>query len=302
MITVVGEAVVDLVRQGEREPVAHPGGSPANVAVGLGRLEAPVRLITSFGRDEYGTLLADHLAANSVLLAPGSVHDRATSVARARVDACGTASYDFDIVWQLDETRPPTDSLCLHTGSIAAMLAPGALAVTSLLEQAQGRMTVSYDPNCRPSLMGDPGSARTHIESLVALADVVKVSDADLAWLYGTRDFADVAADWLSRGPATVVVTRGARGSYGVCRAGSTSIVATPVTVVDTVGAGDAYSAGLLNALHRRDLLGTRDLAARVTPTVLAGVLSEASVISALTCARPGADPPTADEVRAFHR
>ncbi|MFI6583045.1 carbohydrate kinase [Embleya sp. NPDC050493] len=302
MITVVGEALVDLVYAGGRVPVAHPGGSPANVAVGLGRLGAPVRLITAFGRDPYGALLADHLAAGSVAVALGSVHDGATSVARARVDASGVASYDFDVTWEPAPTASATGSLCLHTGSIAATLAPGASVVRSLLERARGRMTVSYDPNCRPSLMGDPESARIRIESLVALADIVKVSSADLEWLYPSRDVADAAQDWLARGPAMVVVTLGAAGAYGVCAAGSTSVPAVAVTVADTVGAGDAYTSGLLDALYRRGLLGVRESGSVASPELLADILAEASVVSALTCARPGADPPTAQEVRAFHR
>ncbi|MFF7249282.1 carbohydrate kinase [Embleya sp. NPDC008237] len=307
MITVVGEALVDLVRPDGGPPVARPGGSPANVAVGLGRLGAPVQLVTAFGRDAHGALLAEHLAASSVTVLPGSVHDGPTGVARARVDDCGVASYDFDITWDPDGTLPTTDCTCLHTGSIAATLAPGAAVVRSLVERArewkwgQGRTSVSYDPNCRPSLMGDPASARTRIESLVALADIVKVSAEDLAWLHPSRPFADVAADWLDFGPAMVVVTLGAKGSYGLCRTGAVSVPATPITLVDTVGAGDAYTSGMLDALHRRGILGTHDPATLLHPNLLTQVLAEASLTSALTCARPGADPPTATDVAA-HR
>ncbi|MDI2129499.1 carbohydrate kinase family protein [Yinghuangia seranimata] len=303
MITVVGEALVDIVHPAGGEPVAHPGGSPANVAVGLGRLGAPVRLVTSFGRDAYGRLLAKHLAASSVAVAPQSVHDGSTSVARARVGASGVASYEFDITWDLGAAvtaAAAADSLCLHTGSIAATLAPGAFAVGTLIERARGRMTVSYDPNCRPSLMGDPASARGRVEALVALADVVKVSEEDLAWLHPARDVTDIAADWLASGPAVVVVTRGAQGSYAVCRAGSVTAPAVPVTVADTIGAGDAFTSGLLNALYRRALLGAADLASRLDTGLLDDLLTEAALISALTCARPGADPPTAAELRAL--
>lgn len=308
MITVVGEALVDIVRPDGGEAVAHPGGSPANVAVGLGRLGAPVRLVTAFGRDAYGALLAEHLAASSVAVAPGSVHDGPTNVAQARVDESGVASYDFDITWDPGGAFVPADSICLHTGSIAAMLEPGASVVRSLVERARkrewgrgrGRTTVSYDPNCRPSLMGDPESARARIESLVALADIVKVGDEDLHWLYPSRDFADVAADWLARGPAAVVVTLGAKGSHGTCRTGTVHIPTPPVTVADTVGAGDAYTAGMLHALHRRALLGTEDLTTRLDHGLLAHVLTEASLAAALTCARPGADPPTAAEMAAY--
>ncbi|WP_331766757.1 carbohydrate kinase [Embleya sp. NBC_00896] len=299
MITVVGEALIDLVRVEGGDPVARPGGSPANVAVGLGRLGAPVHLITRYGRDPHGELLAAHLAASEVRVAPSSVHDGRTSVARADVDAAGVATYAFDIVWDpAPGTGVPADSGCVHTGSIAAMLAPGADAVRGLLaaEHARGRSVVSYDPNCRPTLMGEPRAARDRIESLVALSDVVKVSDEDLAWLYPARDFAAVADAWLARGPGLVVVTRGGEGSYGVCRAGSATVPAEPVTVVDTVGAGDAYTAGLLDALRR---LGRWDRAGirRLDVPTLATLLADASVVSAITCSRAGANPPTRAEV-----
>ncbi|MYW05552.1 PfkB family carbohydrate kinase, partial [Streptomyces sp. SID3343] len=230
MITVVGEALVDLVHGPDGGVVAHPGGSPANVAVGLGRLGVPVHLITRYGRDGHGALLAEHLAASSVHPAPDTVSDRPTSVARAYLDASGVATYDFDIAWELPDTaRVPADSACVHTGSIAAVLEPGAGVVRRLLEDARGRAVLSYDPNCRPSLMGDPASARARIESLVELCDVVKVSDADLQWLYPGRDFADAAVAWSALGPALVVVTRGGAGSYGVCAAGA---VAAPADAV----------------------------------------------------------------------
>ncbi|MFE5332850.1 carbohydrate kinase [Embleya sp. NPDC056575] len=304
VITVIGEALIDLVRTEGGAPVAHPGGSPANVAVGLGRLGVPVRLITRYGKDEYGELLAAHLAASGVVPAPEGVHSGSTSVAYARVDAAGVADYTFDIVWDLPATvRVPAESRCVHTGSIAATLAPGAQTVRELLAAAHAgrRALVSYDPNCRPSLMGEPEAARARIEALVDLCDLVKVSDQDLEWLYPARSPHDVADEWLRRGPGLVVVTRGAEGAYGLCRAGGATIPAVPVRVVDTVGAGDAYTAGLLDALRRRELLspnGVRGLDA----STLAELLVDASSIAALTCSRPGADPPTVAEVEAYRR
>ncbi|MFI6977343.1 carbohydrate kinase [Embleya sp. NPDC050154] len=304
MITVIGEALIDLVSVRGGEPLAHPGGSPANVAVGLSRLGVPVHLITRHGRDPHGALIAAHLAASTVEVAPGSAHAGRTSVARADLDAAGAATYTFDIAWELPEPiRVPATTRCVHTGSIAATLAPGADAVRRVLaaEHASGTTLVSYDPNCRPSLMGDRERTRTRIESLVALSDVVKVSDEDLEWLYPGRDFVAAADAWRALGPSLVVVTRGAEGSYGVCRAGHATAPARPVRVVDTVGAGDAYTAGLLDALRRRNLLdpaGIRDL----DPTTLGTLLADASVVAALTCSRAGANPPTAAELSAYRR
>ncbi|MFI6586838.1 carbohydrate kinase [Embleya sp. NPDC050493] len=304
MITVIGEALIDLVSVRGGDPVAHPGGSPANVAVGLGRLGAPVHLITRYGADPHGELLAAHLAASAVEVAPQSRSTGRTSVARADLDAAGAATYTFDIVWELpDAVGVPAGTRCVHTGSIAATLAPGADPVRRVLaaEHARAQAVVSYDPNCRPSLMGDPGPARERIESLVALSDVVKVSDEDLEWLHPGRDFADVADAWLALGPGLVVVTRGAEGSYGVCPAGRASAPARAVRVVDTVGAGDAYTAGLLDALRRRGLLDPAGIR-RLDPATLGALLADASLVAALTCSRAGANPPTEAELGAYRR
>jgi fructokinase len=304
VITVVGEALIDLVESPDGGITAHPGGSPANVAVGLGRLGHPVALLTRYGADPHGAALAAHLADSGVALVGSPVDELPTSVATARTDAAGAARYEFAIAWRLPEPPPGllADSLCLHTGSIAATLRPGAADVRRLAAQAKGRCTVSYDPNCRPSLMGEPDLVRPGIEALVGLADVVKVSDEDLAWLHPGREAADVAGEWLALGPAVVVVTRGAAGSYGVCAAGAVERPAAPVTVTDTVGAGDAFMSGLLDALHRRALLGA-EAGARLRGLPvreLGAVLEEASLLAAVTCSRPGANPPTAAELAAW--
>ncbi|MFE7488485.1 carbohydrate kinase [Kitasatospora sp. NPDC057541] len=305
MITVVGEAVMDLVRSVHGATTAHPGGSPANVAVGLGRLGHPVALLTRLGQDAHGAQLAAHLAGSGVALVGGVVDDHPTSTAIAHTDVSGGATYEFAITWHLDGPDPdglPARSACLHTGSIAATLEPGAGTVRRLMERARGRCTVSYDPNCRPSLMGHPEEARARIESLVASADVVKASDEDLAWLHPGRDVVDVAREWLALGPAVVVVTRGGTGSVGLCREGTVARPAVPVEVTDTVGAGDAFMAGLLDALYRRGLLGAdhADRLHGIDTRALGELLDEASLVSAVTCTRPGANPPTAEELAAF--
>ncbi|MET8702022.1 carbohydrate kinase [Kitasatospora sp. NPDC004723] len=305
MITVVGEAVMDLVRSVQGATTAHPGGSPANVAVGLGRLGHPVALLTRLGQDPHGAQLAAHLAGSGVALVGGVMDDHPTSTAIARTDDSGGATYEFAITWHLDGPEPDgllARSACLHTGSIAATLEPGAGMVRRLMERARGRCTVSYDPNCRPSLMGRPDEARARIESLVASADVVKASDEDLAWLHPGQDVVDVAREWLALGPAVVVVTRGGTGSVGLCREGRVTRPTVPVEVADTVGAGDAFMAGLLDALHRRGLLGpdNADRLRGIDTRVLGELLDEASLVSAITCTRPGANPPTAEELAAF--
>ena len=172
-----------------------------------------------------------------------------------------------------------------------------------LVRRARGRLTVSYDPNARPVLMGNAGPARERVERFVAAADVVKVSDEDLAWLAPSSDPADVAQDWLALGPALVVVTRGGDGATGVCAAGRVDVPAPRIQVVDTVGAGDAFMAGLLDALARAGLLGAERSEALhgISTEALTVAARRAARVAAITCTRPGADPPTRAELVALY-
>ncbi|MGW7251204.1 carbohydrate kinase [Streptomyces decoyicus] len=307
MITVVGEALVDLVHAAgaPSAPTEHPGGSPANVATALARLEVPVTLITQLGQDRLGRLVREHLTAAGVRLrlTPGAAN--ATSTAIATLDRSGGARYDFGISWDLP--APPTlpgGSRCLHTGSIATGLDPGAGAVEELLarERDAGAVTLSLDPNVRPALLGSRDRARDRIERQIALADVVKVSEEDLAWLDPARSPVDLARRWQRSGPALVVVTLGGGGSLAVTRSGTTFRPAPPVTVTDTVGAGDAFTAGLLHWLDLAGLLGgdRRDALRALGRGHACRMLDAAARVAAFTCTRPGADPPTLRELRAF--
>jgi fructokinase len=301
---VVGEALVDLVGQRRgRTLAAHPGGSPANVALGLGRLGVPVTLKTRLGRDSFGEMIRGHLEASGVRVDGGRDEGVSTSLAIATL-AAGIASYDFRIEWDIGDLSPlPVETRCLHTGSLATALAPGKDSVVDLVqrEHERGRATVSYDPNVRPALLGDPARARPDIERLVSLSDVVKVSDEDLRWLYPDRTDEEVAQDWLALGPALVVVTRGGAGVYAVAANVELRREAVPIDLVDTVGAGDSFTSGLLDGLHRADLVGAarRDALAGIDRATLASVVEEAALIAAITCSRPGADPPTRAELDA---
>jgi fructokinase len=304
MFVVVGEALIDLVGQrGGRTLAAHPGGSPANVALGLARLGVPVTLKTRLGRDAFGEMISSHLEASGVRVDGGSKEGVSTSLAIATL-AAGIASYDFRIAWDVDALAPlPIETRCLHTGSLATALPPGNASVVDLMEREheRGRVTISYDPNVRPALLGDAARARPDIERLVALSDVVKASDEDLHWLYPDRSDEDVAQAWRASGAVLVVVTRGGAGVYAVSAALKLHRPAVPLDLVDTVGAGDSFTSGLLDGLRRADLVGgaRRDALAAIDEATLASVLDAAALIAAITCSRPGADPPTRAEVDA---
>jgi fructokinase len=307
MFVVVGEALVDLVGQrGGRTFSAHPGGSPANVALGLARLGVPVTLNTRLGRDSFGEMVRSHLEASGVRVDGGAGEGAKTTLAIATL-AAGIASYDFRIDWDVEALVPlPVETRCLHTGSLATVLPPGRANVVDLVEREheRGRVTVSYDPNVRPALLGDAARARPDIEHLVAMSDVVKVSDDDLRWLYPDRSDEEVAQDWLASGPALVVVTRGGAGAYAVSAGLELRRAAVPIDLVDTVGAGDSFTSGLLDGLHRADLIGgaRRDALATIDEATLGSVVDAAALIAAITCSRPGADPPTRAEVDAAGR
>lgn len=315
---VVGEALTDILVRRDGPRRCSPGGSPANVALGLARLGHPVRLATRVGRDPFGQVLQTHLRRSGVVLTEGSVTDAPTSTATARLDAGGSASYDFDISWELqpaalDPAHTGT-AAHLHTGSIAATLAPGADQVLAAVEAARGKATVSYDPNLRPALLGSPAQERPGVERLVALSDVVKASQEDLAWLYPGRNPHEVAYRWACAGPSLVVLTFGADGAFVRWRRGWRDLPTTPVEVTDTVGAGDAFMAGLISGLLRAGLLGAstgtgepdavaaRARLRRATATTrldedLVRALNVAGRAAAFTCTREGADPPTHAEL-----
>ena len=311
-VLVVGEALVDIVRTPDGRVSEHAGGSPANVALTLGRLGRPTRLLTRVGDDERGRGIVDHLAASGVALAAGSVVPAPTSTAAAQLDSHGGATYTFDLVWDLPGSSgdPTTDVTadatgtpprCLHTGSISAVLEPGATAVRRLFAAARATATTSYDPNLRPALMGSPEQVRPAVEHLVAGADVVKLSDEDARWLDPGTTPDELAQLWSRLGPAVVVVTRGGSGAKAWCAAGVVDVAGRPVQVADTVGAGDSFSGGLIDALWARDLLGAaqRDALVAIDTDTLRAVVEHAVAVSAVTVSRPGADPPTRAELEA---
>ncbi|GHD89092.1 carbohydrate kinase [Kocuria marina] len=302
MLTVIGEALVDVVSREGEEPRAHVGGSPMNVAVGLARLGHDVQFLGRYGRDEYGRQVADHLTGNGVRL-PFDADALPTSVAQATLDETGAASYDFQLDWSLDVSPERIDELlrdtdALHTGSIGAMLEPGATVVGQALERARGHALISYDPNCRPSIIPDSSDARARAEKIVALSHVIKASDEDLLWLYPHRSIEDSARAWLKAGARLVVVTRGVMGPWAVSRGTGRDGVEVPaarVTVADTVGAGDSFMAALLSGLADRNILGPTAASAldELDSAQLTELLRHAAAAAGVTVSRSGADLPT---------
>ncbi len=291
---VIGEALIDVVERDGRVLGEHVGGSPLNVAVGLARLGRDVDFLTHIADDARGRRIADHLADSGVQLVPGSRTAKRTPTAVARLDATGAADYTFDIDWQLSGTPEVAPPVVAHTGSIAAVLEPGCRAAAALIDTYHVSATTTFDPNVRPALITDDTGARARIDRFIERCDVVKASDEDLQWLEPGRSPEQVAQTWLRMGPSLVAVTMGDRGAYAVCAAGEVRVPARPVEVVDTVGAGDAFMAGLIDALWSLQLLGAerRRQLAGIAVEALQRVVETAALSSALTVARAGADLP----------
>ncbi|GAA4406892.1 carbohydrate kinase [Fodinibacter luteus] len=302
-VVVVGELLVDIVHTPDGQTAEHVGGSPANVALGLARLGHDTWFATLVGTDERGIRCREHVEDGGVRLLPGSTSpSHPTSTAAATIDANGAATYVFDLHWNLPRVQLPAGTTHLHVGSIGTTLRPGDAEVTDAVRRARAAGTVSYDPNMRPTIMGSPDAVRPRVEELVALSDVVKCSEDDIEWLYPGDDPSRVMARWAELGAALTVVTLGPRGV--VWRAGSgeeDSEPARDTAVVDTVGAGDSFMAGLVSGLLDEGLLGSTDARERLHSAGSADVrpaIDRALATSGVTVGRAGAYAPTREEIR----
>ena len=313
-IAVVGEIVADAVLppggvvDGVAHLTVHPGGGPANTAVALARLGTTARFAGRLSNGALGALCRAKLEASGVDLSTSVVVDRPATLAIARLDAHGAAGYEFytdgtaDWGWTDESIAPVLDGpdtaggplVAVHTGTLALALQPSGDVIESLLARARGRMTISIDPNLRTGLV--PAiSYRQRIDRWAELADVIRLSadDLDQLWPGWTPD---QAADHLHRwGVALVIVSLGAAGAFASLRGERVTVPIAPTSLVDTVGAGDSFHAGLLHHLAAAGTLGGR--LDTLTLDGTADALRFAARVAAVTCSRPGADPPWATEL-----
>lgn len=303
----IGEALVDLVAGGPATRAREsPGGSPFNVAVGLARLGNRTSLMARFADDRFGTLLRSAAAEEGIDLSAAPLAAERATVATASVDDTGQVTYEFDMdgtadwQWSTAELRAVSPATqVLHFGSIAAWTPPGAERIAGMVRElgASGSVLISYDPNIRPAVIGPRERAVEVVERNIQLAHVVKASREDVDWLYPELQADEVAARWGRLGPALVVVTDGAAGASAYRRIDPpVRRPGRPVDVIDTIGAGDAFTAGLLTGLVRRRLHRNGRIGG-ISEGALADVLDEAILVSAITCERAGADPPRLDEL-----
>ena len=308
-VLVAGEALIDFVQTplgDESGFVPFPGGSPLNVAVGLSRLGVSTGFLGRLSNDLFGEMLLRHLQQNGVDLRYVDHGDGPTTLAFVVEKPGQEAIYAFYAngaedrqldTGSLPEQFSPTLQ-AIHFGSYSLAIEPIGTALTSLMEREHGHRLLSLDPNVRPSIIGDRDLYRRKLLKWIGLCDVVKLSRADAEFVWPGDDLVESAHRWFERGPRLVVVTSGRDPVIGITRRGTVEVAVPPVGVVDTVGAGDAFTSGLLAWLRQTAHLDQESLDL-LTPDELAAGLAFAARVAAVTCTRRGATPPTRDEIPA---
>ena len=307
MILSCGEALIDMLprtsTEGEAAFAPYAGGAVFNTAIALGRLGAPAGFLCGISTDLFGQVLIDTLAASKVDASLAIRSDRPTTLAFVTL-VNGQASYAFydentagRMITAADMPALPDSVTTLFFGGISLMVEPVGAAYQALMEREAGSGRVMMiDPNIRPSFIRDVPAYRARIARMIALSDIVKISDEDLQWLEGAGDLATLAARLLAAGPKLVFVTEGVKGAHAFAARDAVFLPARKVEVADTVGAGDTFNAGVLAALHRAGLL-TRPGLAGIGAGALRAALDLGIRAAAVTVSRSGANPPWAHEL-----
>ncbi len=306
MIVVCGEALIDLTpttRGGEVLWRAQHGGGPHNAAVALARLGVPVAFLGRLSTDAFGRRLRAGLAAAGVDLRWAATGPEPTPLAVVDVDLDGSPAFGFYTEGTAARLLRPADLPrdlggveALHFGTLSLVEEPQASTLTALMARESGRRLLFCDPNVRPALVGAREPYLARVQQWLGWVDVAKLSDADVAWLLPGADPYAACARWSAELDTLVVLTRGARGADAFWAGRHLHRPATPVDVVDTVGAGDAFGAAFLAELSRHRPLRP-GIAAGLDTDVVQAALDYAGRAAAINCSRAGADPPTADEL-----
>jgi fructokinase len=305
VIVVGGEALVDLVDDhGVHRPV--PGGGPFNTAVALGRLGVPVAYLGTLSRDDHGTLLTRVLIEAGVDVSLSRRSDAPTPVAVVHRQNDGGNTYAFQLAGTsftdlTPEAIPPLpgDVWAIHVGTLALAVDPPAAAYEALLAREAGFRKIVLDPNVRPAVFGDRATYRARFEGLTRLADIVKLSDDDAAWVYPDLELERILDRILGLGPRLVAITLGRFGAVAASPDARVRVPALRIIVADTVGAGDSFGAALLAALAEQGALES-EATPRLDNSLLEDALTFAVTASAITCTRAGAVPPSRAEIDAW--
>ena len=309
MILCCGEALIDMIpsetADGKPAMVPHSGGAVFNTAVALGRLGAATGFLSGLSTDMFGRQLSMELEASNVDTTLAVRSDRPTTLAFVElIDGHATYTfYDENTAGRMLGTtslpRIPEAVSALYFGGISLCSEPAAETYAHLATTNAERV-VMLDPNIRPGFISDEVSYRNRLERMMAVSDIIKISDDDLAWLVGPEIKLETAAtELLERGASVVILTRGAAGAVAYTKErDAVSVKAPSVDVVDTVGAGDTFNAGVLVALSEASVLSKASLAS-IDAETLKTALAFGAAVAAVTVSRTGADAPWRSEVAA---
>lgn len=302
MILSSGEALIDMLPRestaGEPCFAPYAGGAVMNTAIALARLGAESGFLTGLSTDLMGDVLRETLAASKVNLDYAVVSDRPTTLAFVKL-VNGSATYAFydentagRMMTLADMPMLPDSITAYFSGGIWLAVEPCGTALEAMFLRQSGQRVTMLDPNVRPGFVRDRAAYTARIDRMIAAADIVKLSDEDAVWLYGTADPQAI----LARGAKVVLITEGAAGASAHTARGKVSVAAPKITVADTVGAGDTFNAGFLAALDRAGLLSKPAVAA-LNDAQLTDALGLGVRAAAITCSRAGANPPWAHEL-----
>jgi len=309
MLLSCGDALIDFLPvksvDGRDAVVPVVGGSCLNIAVGMARLRAPTGFVGGISTDLFGRMIADHALASQVELRYANRSDHQTTLAFVRTVG-GEPQYAFydegtaSRSWTYRRGSIPFREIeAIHVGSTTLADDSVAAQALAMVEDARGSVTISFDPNCRPNLVKHKAHYVGRMDAFAATADIVRMSDVDYEFLYGSGDYAGRAKSLLEAGASLVVVTRGIKGAQAWHEeAGGVEVRAPTVNVVDTIGAGDSFQAALLFALRAIGRI-EREALAQMNSDELFRALSFASSCAAFTCGCAGADPPRQSDVGA---
>jgi len=301
MILCCGEALIDMLprssTQGESAFAPYAGGAVFNTAMALGRLGVSTGFFSGISSDMFGKMLRKELEASRVDCRYLHISPRPTTLAFVQLDG-GQASYTFydentagRMLTEADLPVLGSDVEAMLFGAISLISEPAGTAYEAFMRREHANRVMMLDPNIRPSFIPDRAKHLARIEAMMAMADIVKLSDEDLAWFGQTASPEDFAGSWLARGPGLIILTHGSKGATGYTRAGKVSVTPPAADVVDTVGAGDTFNAGVLASLCEQGLL-TRSGIASLSGEHLRTALDMAARAAAVTVSRAGANPP----------
>jgi fructokinase len=307
MIVCCGEALIDMLPRTSKDGAAvyqpFNGGSIFNTAIALGRLGIITGFFSGISTDFFGDSLIAGLKASNVDLKYAKIWDKPTTLAFVKLDN-GQARYSFyddnsagRMLTTKDLPKLSADVNALHFGSISLIPEPGATTLEELMEREEKDRVICLDPNIRSNIIKDRSQYLERMGRLISMCDILKISDEDVTWITGKTELGAAARKWLNAGAKVVVITRGENGVEAFTKGISIKVPSINVKVVDTVGAGDTFTAGFLASLQRAGKLNKAAIS-YLDETSLRNAVNYAARAAAITVSRAGANPPWVHELQ----